>query len=84
MWAMDIRPIDPRDETWQIVRPRFRVYFWTDTASEEFELSGTTVHSAIEWAESRRGDRTYTLYACADVDGLGLICLAGEDPSAEG
>lgn len=27
--AMDVRLIDPRDETWEIERPRFRVYFWT-------------------------------------------------------
>lgn len=80
---MDVRPIDPRDETWEIERPRFRVYFWTGTASEEYELSRTDVHGAIQWAEGQRGDRTYTLYACADVDGLGLIRLAGVDPSAE-
>ena len=41
------------------------------------------MHGAVEWAEGRCGDRTYTLYACADVDGLGLIRLAGVDPSAE-
>lgn len=81
---MDAQLIDPRDEAWEITRPRFRVYFWTGTASEDYELHGTDVHGAIDWAETQRGERTYTLYACAEVDGLGLIRLAGEDPTAEG
>ncbi len=39
----------------------------------------------MAWAEPEpepeRGTRTYTLYACAERDGLGLVRLAGIDPT---
>lgn len=79
---MQIKPIDPRDQTWEQDQARYRVYFWAGTASDEWEVSGADVHEVLNWAESRRGDRTYTLYACVPVDGLGLVRLAGVDPTA--
>jgi len=47
--CMDIRPVDPRDITWEIDDPRYRVTFWSaptggDRAmgwrSDEYEISG--------------------------------------------
>jgi hypothetical protein len=79
--AMQTVGVDPRDETWELADPRYRVYFWAGTASDEWKVSGADVHEVLAWAEANRGDRTYTLYACVPQDGLGLVRLAGEDPT---
>lgn len=79
---MDVMPVDPRDQTWEVAEPRYRVYFWDGSRSTEFELTASDVHEAHRWAEENRGDRTFTLYASVPVDGLGLVRLSGLDPSA--
>lgn len=77
------RTVDPRDETWEIDRPRYRVYFHDrQRASFEYEIEGADVADVISWAESERRGRSYVLYVCTDVDGLGLLRLAGRDPNA--
>ncbi|MFT4293936.1 MAG: hypothetical protein QM582_00820 [Micropruina sp.] len=79
---MDAIGIDPRDQTWEIDRPRYRVYFHdAGGASEEYELSGADVDAVLAWAEQQRGSRTYVVYACVPEDGLGLIRLVGHDPN---
>jgi hypothetical protein len=88
-----VRPVDPRDTTWEEHEPAFRVYFWKAKpqpiglrpgfASEEFEVTGSDVREVIAWADATAGsDRTYTLYALVrSLEGeLGLIRLAGVDP----
>ena len=90
---MDVRPVDPRDTTWEDHEPVYRVYFWKAEpqplglrpgfASEEFELTGSNVQEVLAWADATVGsDRTYTLYALVrSLEGeLGLIRLAGVDP----
>lgn len=77
---MDARSIDARDETWEVRAPKYRVYFFDRTASDEFELDAHDVVEALTWAESNRGQRTFALYACAPVNGMGLVLLAGADP----
>ncbi|TJY64044.1 hypothetical protein E4J89_19055 [Arthrobacter sp. CAU 1506] len=79
---MDTTTVDPRDQTWEVDRPRYRVYFWAGTNSDEWEVSGADIPEVIDWAESNREGRSYTLYACVPVDGLGLVRLAGVDPTA--
>ncbi|WP_162606141.1 hypothetical protein [Jiangella aurantiaca] len=44
-------------------------------------MRGADVHEVIEWAERERGERTYTLYVCVRAEGLGLVRLAGTDPT---
>jgi hypothetical protein len=78
---MQTMGVDPRDETWELVDPRYRVYFRAGTACDEWEVSGADVREVLAWAEANRGDRTYTLYACVPQDRLGLIRLAGADPT---
>ena len=90
---MDVRPVDPRDTTWEEHEPAYRVYFWRAElqpiglrqgfVSEEFEVTGSDVQEVIAWAEATAGaDRTYTLYALVrSLEGeLGLVRLAGVDP----
>ncbi len=79
---MDVRQVDPRDATWEDETPRYRVYFWTASGgADENEIAGVDVQEVIAWAEGNRGDRTYSLYVCVDMDGLGLVRLAGRDPN---
>jgi hypothetical protein len=90
---VDVRPVDPRDTTWEVDEPAYRVYFWrpvpqpigspTGFASEEFEITGSDVEGVIAWADATAGSkRTYALYAlvrCREGE-LGLVRLAGADP----
>jgi hypothetical protein len=76
---MDTRGVDPRDETWEIKHPKYRVYFHDSMgASDEYEVDGAEV---LSWADTRRGNKTFVLYACVPRDGLGLLRLHGSDPN---
>lgn len=84
--GMKMSPVDPRDQTWELDRPVYRVYFH-DTAgtSEEFEVTGADADEVLAWAEAGRGRGTFVLYACVPGDpGLGLVRLAGHDPNTAG
>jgi hypothetical protein len=90
---VDVRPVDPRDTTWEVDGPAYRVYFWKPVPqpiglhkgfeSEEFEVTGADVQEVIAWAEVTVGsDRTYSLYVlvrCLEGE-LGLVRLAATDP----
>lgn len=83
MLRMHATGVDPRDQTWEVDRPSYRVYFHdADGASDEYEVTGADVDEVIAWAEDQRGSRTYVLYVCVASDGLGLLRLAGTDPNA--
>jgi hypothetical protein len=87
-WRVIVNRVDPRDESWEGGHPVFRVYFWKrleqgSFESEEFELLECEVTEALRWAEATRGDRTFTLYVRRDdAGGVGLLRLAGTDPTA--
>lgn len=79
---MNVRSVDPRDQTWEVGRPSYRAYFHdAGGASDEYQVSGADVVEVIDWAESQKGERTYVLYACVPHDGLGLVRLLGTDPN---
>jgi len=79
---MDIRGVDPRDQTWEVSHPSYRVHFHDAAgASDEYEVTGANVAEVLAWAEARRGDRTFVLYACVPHEGLGLLRLEGSDPN---
>jgi hypothetical protein len=93
--SMEIAQIDPRDITWEVRDPTYRVYFWTvtDHVSSEWRITeAIDVHEVIAWAEAQRGERTYELFieyvhrdasaAGEGADEPGLIRLAGADPTA--
>jgi hypothetical protein len=92
-----VRPVDPRDTTWEANTPSYRVYFWLlppgpppsgegqmAWVSDEYEVDGADVAAVLAWAEATASpDRTYTLYALVHCDGAaGLVRLAGTDPTA--
>ena len=79
---MRVRRVDPRDQTWGIDRPSYRVHFYEPAgSSDEYELSEAEVTEVLGWAEAQRAGRTYVLYVCVPHDGLGLLRLAGTDPN---
>lgn len=78
---MIVTPVDPRDQTWEIGSPRYRVYFFTGNASDEYEIAGADIDQVLEWIASERGERSFIVYACVPHDGLGLVRLAGADPN---
>ena len=73
------RPVDPRDQAWEVYEPKYRVYFWdVEGRSDEWELSSCDVQEALQWAQDSAEGRTFTLYAAAvGSEGLGLIRLLG-------
>ena len=81
--GVEIVSVDRRDQSWEIDSPRYRVYFWDAAAtSYEYEVSqADDVAEVMAWADAERGTRTFTLYACVQHDGLGLVRLAGIDPT---
>lgn len=80
---LDVRPVDPRDQTWEVHEPRYRVCFWdVDASSDEWELTGCDVEEALQWAQDSAGGRRFTLYAVAvDAKDVGLLRLLGVDPT---
>lgn len=77
---MKTKGVDPRDQTWEIEQPKYRIYFHdADGASNEYEVADGDVDEVLAWADAVRGDRTFVLYACVPRDGLGLLRLQGRD-----
>ena len=77
---MNIRGVDPRDAQWEIPQPKYRVYFHdAKGAADEYEVDDADVTDVLAWAEARKGNRTFVLYACVPREGLGLLRLFGQD-----
>jgi hypothetical protein len=92
-----IEKIDPRDISWEVDQPAYRVYFWHQQVApvgipqehmgyvcDENRLVGATdVREVLDWATSEsRPDQTFTLYAEYSHDGeRGLVRLVGTDPT---
>ena len=87
MTEIQVWPVDPRDQRWEVWSPRFRVSFWRLTvdgwASREFELAATDVVAVLEWVKEHAEPReTSAVYCVVDgSDGRGLVRLAGNDPT---
>ena len=80
---MQISTVDPRDQTWEIDNPVFRVSFHDDDGtSYEHEVRDASVDELLAWAGRFAEGRTFVVYVCVPRDGLGLIRLIGEDPNA--
>jgi len=78
--------VDPRDQSWQDDDPMFRVYFWRNRdgsyESEEFEVREADVLDVLTWAERERRERKFAVYLRHDdASGVGLVLLAGTDPT---
>lgn len=66
---------------------RVPVYFWERLRqggyrSDEYEIRGSDVIEVLRWADEAKGERSFTVYLCLiDEAGLGLVLLAGTDPT---
>lgn len=83
---MDVRRVDPRDQTWEVGNPVYRVYFHGQYgSSDEYEIEGASgIAEVLAWAESTPRRRSFVVYVCVQQDGLGLVRLHGEDPNEAG
>ena len=84
---MKASQVDPRDVTWEVDRPTYRVYFWTHdgSACDEWRLTdATNVHDILAWADERVGEqRSYQVFVEVSAEsGLGLLRLSGADPTS--
>jgi hypothetical protein len=82
---VNVDRVDPRDQTEGVDAPRYRVYFWHGSHSEEYEITGADVPEVLAWADLSAAGRTYSLWAClpgSDEVGVKLVRLAGWDPQA--
>jgi hypothetical protein len=80
-----VDPVDPRDQTEGVDAPRYRVYFWHGSDSEEYEITGADVPEVLAWADLSAAGRTYSLWAClpaSDEVGVNLVRLAGLGPTS--
>jgi hypothetical protein len=79
--------VDPRDTSWEVWHPRYRVYFWRSLeqswASREFELSAADAVEVLAWAaDHAEDDETFTVHCVVErAEGTGLVRLAGTDPT---
>lgn len=79
--------VDPRDITWEVEHPTYRVHFWTHegSACDEWRVTeAADVHEVLAWADQRVGEgRGYQVFVeVAPESGLGLLRLRGSDPTA--
>ena len=97
---MIIDGVDPRDIEWDVERPTYRVDVWERPSAPEgvaqeamayhrdtYRISDADdVDEVLAWARATtRPGQTFSLYVeCRDDGRLGLIRLAGVDPTAGG
>lgn len=81
---MHARPADPRDQTFEVADPHYRVFFWASaTHSEEWELTETDLDEVLDWISQNSRGRPRSLWAATEnEDGVGHIRLRGIDPTA--
>ncbi|NAZ80477.1 hypothetical protein GTR02_01415 [Kineococcus sp. R8] len=86
---MDVHGVDPRDISWEIVQPVYRVYFWglpgpsaAQACDERRITHADDVGEVLTWAHHHAEGRVFVVYAEAGDGGArGLLRLYGEDPS---
>lgn len=79
--------MDPRDVTWELDHPTYRVYFWTHdgAACDEWRVTDAgNVGDVLVWANERVGQgRRYQVFVEVSAEsGLGLLRLIGTDPTS--
>jgi hypothetical protein len=88
MSELQSRPVDPRDQQWELLAPAYRVTFWRSAgggwASREYEVWGGDVAAVLQWANEHAGTgETFALDVVIDrSDGLGVVRLLGDDPTS--
>ncbi|WP_432537254.1 hypothetical protein [Kineococcus arenarius] len=86
---MDVVGVDPRDISWEVDQPVYRVYFWGRPgrdeagACDERRVSGAgDVEEVLRWARGCAEERVFVVYVeTSDGEEQGLLRLYGRDPS---
>ena len=88
MSPIEARPVDPRDITWEVWDPSYRVTFWPAEildgwSGREYEVTGGDVSAVFDWArENARSGESFTAFAVVARGGdIGLVRLLGDDPT---
>ena len=87
MTTLHARKVDPRDSTWELWNPEYRVCFWSRQGeawrSRVFDIAHADVDAVLGWvAENDADSDAFTLSAVVDHAGdRGLVRLAGSDPT---
>ncbi|HEX9968552.1 MAG TPA: hypothetical protein VGB03_00310 [Acidimicrobiales bacterium] len=78
---MHVVPTDPRDTTWEIDFPAYRVYFRVPGGGpwDEYEVRDADVDEVLAWAAGEAGGREYCVYVVVPDPGgkPGMIRLRG-------
>jgi CspA family cold shock protein len=76
--------VDPCDQRWEVDRPTYRFALWSANGAVSWhQLDGLYVGEVLAWAAERAlGGQAVVYVVHRDHNGLGLIRLAGTDPSA--
>lgn len=83
---MRTEQVDPRDVTWEVDRPVYRVVFRSAAVSDEWELTeAADVAEVLKWATSQAHGREITVHIVGAVPataGKGALRLMGPvDPA---
>ena len=86
---MRVVPVDPRDATWEVDEPVYRVLTWSPLPApgawscEENDIFDAEVDEVLDWARGRaRPDQLVTVFArVPSPEGPGLVRLTGWDPT---
>jgi hypothetical protein len=80
MPRVQARPVDPRETSWEVWGPSYRIYCWHQQilgwwACREYEVTGGDVSAVCEWArESARFGESFTAFAVVARGGeIGLV-----------
>lgn len=73
---MRATPVDPRDVTWEISDPIYRVEFWDGIVSDEWNVSeASNVAEVLHWAGKASAGRPFTLQVLVPDQGNGMGAL---------
>ncbi len=86
---MRVVPVDPRDSTWEVDEPVYRVLTWSPLPTpggwscEENDIYDAEVDEVLEWARHQaRPDQLVTVHVrVPSPEGPGLVRLTGWDPT---
>jgi hypothetical protein len=94
--AVRVVPVDPRDTTWEVDEPVYRVLTWSPLPApagldgaqaawscEEHDIFDAEVDEVLAWARHQaRPDQLVTVFArVPSPEGPGLVRLTGWDPT---
>lgn len=82
---MQVHEVDERDHDWELDRPNFRVYFFTENQpgsfqTDTYDIEDVSLSTVRAWAQDQARGRAIGICALVDVGGSrGLVWIDGYD-----